>query len=98
MNKHLIDIQQRLGISEDVCEILEKIGVIITSEYGQDCHNYNLVGSPIDIELIESEIFKIRDTDFLKEKGYPKTLVVSKDTIYEWASIIVSFWEECPEY
>lgn len=98
MNKYLKEMQKELGLSDDVCEILEKIGIIITSEYGQDCHDYNVVGSPVDIKLINSEILNIRDTEFLIEMGYPNTLVVSKDTVYEWALAIVSFWEEYPKY
>lgn len=98
MNKYLKDIQERLGLTEETCEVLEAIGIVITSKYGQDCHNYNLVGSPVDIELIKSAILNIRDTEFLIEMGYSDTLVVSKDTIYEWALAIVSFWKEYPEY
>lgn len=98
MNKYLKDIQERLGLTEETCEVLEAIGIVITSKYGQDCHNYNVVGSPVDIELIDSEIFNIRNTEFLSEMGYSDTLVVSKDTVHEWALIIVSFWEEYPKY
>lgn len=98
MNKYLKNMQKELGLSEDTCEVLEAIGIIITSEYGQDCHNYNVVGSPVDIKLINSEIFNIRDTGFLNEMGCSDTLVVSQDTVYDWALIIVSFWEEYPKY
>lgn len=98
MNKYLKNMQKELGLSEDTCEVLEAIGIIITSEYGQDCHDYNVVGSPVDIKLINSEIFNIRNTEFLNEMGYSDTLVVSQDTVYEWARIIVSFWQEYPEY
>lgn len=98
MNEYLKPMKEELGLSEETCEVLEAIGIVITSRYGQDCHNYNVVGSPVDIEFINSEIFNIRNTEFLKEKGYSDTFIVSKDTIYEWASIIVSFWEEYPKY
>lgn len=98
MNKYLKDIQERLGLTEETCEVLEAIGIVITSKYGQDCHNYNVVGSPVDIELISSDISKIREKGFLSEIGYSDTLVVSQDTVYEWALIIVSFWEEYPKY
>lgn len=98
MNEYLKNMQKELGLSEETCEVLEGIGIIITSKYGQDCHDYNVVGSPIDIKLIYSEILNIRDTEFLIEMGYLNTLVVSKDTVYEWALAIVSFWEEYPKY
>ena len=98
MNKYLKPMQKELGLSEETCEVLEAIGIVITSKYGQDCHNYNMIGSPIDIELIKSVILNIRDTEFLIEIGYSDTLVVSKDTIYEWALAIMSFWKEYPEY
>lgn len=98
MNKYLKPMQKELGLSEETCETLEAIGIVITSKYGQDCHNYNMVGSPVDIKLINSEIFNIRNTEFLSEMGYSDTLVVSKDTVYEWALAIVSFWEEYPKY
>lgn len=84
MNEYLKNMQKELGLSEETCEVLEGIGIIITSKYGQDCHDYNVVGSPIDIKLIYSEILNIRDTEFLIEMGYLNTLVVSKDTVYEW--------------
>ena len=98
MNKYLKPMQMGLDVSYDVCKLLEAIGIVITSKYGKDCHNYGLEGSPIDIDLIYSAIFNIRDTEFLIETGYSDTLVCSKDTIYEWASIIVDFWEQYPNY
>ena len=98
MNKYLKPMQMGLDVSYDVCKLLEAIGIVITSKYGVDCHNYGLEGSPIDIDLIYSAIFNIRDTEFLIETGYSDTLVCSKDTIYEWASIIVDFWRQYPNY
>ena len=98
MNEYLKPMQIELDVSDGVCELLEAIGIVITSKYGQDCHNYNLKGSPIDISLIDSAIFNIRDTGFLAETEYSDTLICSKDTIYEWASIIVDFWDKYPNY
>ena len=98
MNEYLKPMQKELEYPDDVCELLEAIGIAITSKYGQDCHNYGLKGSPIDIALINSAIFNIRDTEFLIETGYSDYLVVCKDTIYEWASIIVDFWNMYPDY
>ena len=98
MNEYLKPMQIELDVSDDVCELLEAIGIVITSDYGEDCHNYGLEGSPIDIALIYSAIFNIRDTEFLSETGYSDTLVCSKDTVYEWASIIVDFWRQYPNY
>lgn len=97
MNKYLKPMQIQLDLMADVCVLLEAIGIRIYSEYGIDCHKYDLEGSPIDIALIESAIFNIRDTDFLIENGY-LDLVVCEDTIYEWASIIVKFWDKNPNY
>lgn len=98
MNEYLKPMQMELDVSDDVCELLEAIGIVITSDYGEDCHNYSLEGSPIDIALIDSAIFNIRDTGFLIETGYSDTLICSKDTVYEWASIIVDFWRQYPNY
>ena len=42
MNEYLKPMQIELDVSDDVCELLEAIGIVITSKYGQDCHNYNL--------------------------------------------------------
>ena len=98
MNEYLKPMQMELEYSDDVCELLEAIGIVITSKYGQDCHHYGLKGSPIDISLFDSAIFNIRDTGFLDTTEYSGYLVCSKDTIYEWASVIVDFWEKYPNY
>ena len=98
MNEYLKPMQMELELSDNVCELLEAIGIAITSKYGVDCHNYGLKGSPIDIIMIYNDIQAIRDTEYLIEAGYNPFLVVSKDTIYEWASIIVSFTNDYPNY
>lgn len=96
MNEYLKPLQMEIDMPDNVCNLLEAIGIAIYSKYGIDCHRYDLKGSPIDIALIESAIFNIRDTEFLIETGYPD-LVVCKDTIYEWASVIVDYWEQYPD-
>ena len=97
MNEYLKPMQMELDVSDDVCELLEAIGIVITSRYGEDCHNYGLEDSPIDIALIDSAIFNIRDTEFLIENYGHLDLEVCQDTIYEWASIIVDFWRQYPD-
>ena len=97
MNEYLKPMQKELEYSDDTCELLESIGIVLT-EYGHDCHKYNLQGSPIDISYIDSMIFKIRDTEFLIETEYSNYLTVCKETVNDWASIIIDFWEQYPEY
>lgn len=98
MNEYLIPMQKELELSDNTCELLEAIGIAITSKHGIDCHNYGLKGSPIDIIMIYNDIQAIRDTEYLIEAGYNPYLVCSKDTVYEWASIIVSFTNDYPNY
>lgn len=98
MNEYLKPMQMELELSDNVCELLEAIGIAITSKHGVDCHKYGLKGSPIDIIMIYNDIQTIRDTEYLIETGYNPFLVVSKDTIYEWASIIVNFTNDYPNY
>lgn len=98
MNEYLKPMQNELKLSNDVCELLEAIGIAITSTYGVDCHNYHLKGSPIDIIMIYNDIQAIRDTEYLIEAGYSPFLVCNKDTVYEWAQIIVQFSNDYPNY
>ena len=94
--RYLLPMVKKMGISEETAKILEQIGIKLTYD-GHDCHKYGMSGSPIDIEYIQNMIFKVRDKKIDEKRGY-KYLVVSKDTIWEWAYLIEEFWDEYPDY
>lgn len=85
-NEALLPLIDKMEISKNDMSILEEIGIKIYQDYGKDCYNYAVSGSPVDVELIHRNILKLQQTMNCCPKFNHKN-------VKNWAQMLVEYWD-----
>lgn len=84
-NEALLPLIDKMGISKNDMSILEEIGIKIYQDYGKDCYNYAVSGSPVDVELIHRNILKLQQTTDCPNFNH--------NNVENWAKTLVEYWD-----
>lgn len=84
-NEALLPLIDKMGVSENYISILEEIGIKIYQDYGKDCYNYAVNGSPVDVELIHRNILKLQQTTDCPNFNHKN--------VKNWAKMLVEYWD-----
>lgn len=83
-NEALLPLIDKMGISKNDMSILEEIGIKIYQDYGKDCYNYAVNGSPVDVELIHKDVLKLQKT---------MNCPLNHKNVENWAKMLVEYWD-----
>ena len=84
-NEALLPLIDKMGISKNDMSILEEIGIKIYQDYGKDCYNYAVSGSPVNVELIHRDILKLQQTTDCPNFNH--------NNVENWAKTLVEYWD-----
>lgn len=84
-NEALLPLIAKMGVSENYISILEEIGIKIYQDYGKDCYNYAVSGSPVNVELIHRDILKLQQTTDCPNFNH--------NNVENWAKTLVEYWD-----
>ena len=95
INQALQGKAEEMNISEDLVACYERIGMQVYSKYGKSCYDYNVSGSPVDVQYIEHAVMGAQDAGM--DHDHHGNIVSIRDTD-TWAAILVEFWDKYPNY